>query len=129
MSNCPAKFDFLENMAVFIEAEVRKTWVAVKLHDRNWRRLGRAEVKRRIAEAVHSSYLSEGKKTGWVCPDPRQVLVFSEYPIIDDPVLYDGKEWKWVEKLLKSNPHFTEARYDSINAAVHYIFVEPLIVS
>jgi hypothetical protein len=73
MSNCPAKFDFLENMAVFIEAEVRKTWVAVKLHDRNWRRLGRAEVKRRIAEAVHSSYLSEGKKTGWVCPDPRQV--------------------------------------------------------
>jgi hypothetical protein len=83
-----------------------------------------------IGQAVKSSFLKEGKKTGWTTPDPNVVLVFTEYAWVPDP--WSGtqvrdeqdREWNQAAELLKKMG-WPNASWDSINSAVQIVYWRP----
>lgn len=114
---------FVEAVAKNIELVVQHAWEKVL------RRRGRhdhGEIYDSVLENVRSSMHHPGK---WFPGTPTKVVVSSEGGLIGDPLRSEKskQEWDEVVRLIKSIDQFEDAGWESHNAAVHYIWVRPVL--
>lgn len=79
-------------------------------------------------ESVRPTWSEVGVKQGWHDPDPGVVLVGTEYGWISDPWSYEDRHahrrWEQAMKLLRA-AGWDDVNFESINAAVHYVYWMP----
>lgn len=76
--------------------------------------------------SVRPSWGLDSVKQAWVKqPDPRVVVVGTEYGWIDDPYRSsaDNKKWDKVSKILTSEG-WGDVHWESINPAVHIVYID-----
>lgn len=83
-----------------------------------------------VGKVIRSSYLEEGKKTGWTKADPNVALVFTEYGWVPDPwsssQTRDEQDVEWTQATdLLKKMGWPNASWDSINPAVQYVYWRP----
>lgn len=74
--------------------------------------------------SVRPSWSIDGVKQGWHDPDPRVVVVGTEYSWIRDPYLtkLDHESWDKVMDIL-AKEGWGNVSFESINAAVHIVYI------
>jgi hypothetical protein len=95
-----------------------------------------------VAHAVRRSWLTGGRTAAshWIDPNPYVVLIFTECCpprgaefVVRDPYRdttgYDHRLWNRALERLRQNPWIADAGWESINAAVHYVWIKPRIMS
>ena len=76
-------------------------------------------------QSVRPSWALDSVNQNWTKPDPRVVVVGTEYGWVDDPYRSpaDNKRWDKVTKMLTSEG-WGNVHWESINAAVHIIYID-----
>jgi hypothetical protein len=77
--------------------------------------------------SIRSTWSEESVKQGWKDPDPRVVLIGSEYGWVRDPWSTDDednqqKAWAMAMEILKEDG-WGDVAWESINAGVHYVYI------
>lgn len=81
--------------------------------------------KEEYLQSVRPSWSEKSVKQGWHDPDPRVVVVGTEYGWIHDPYLSkaDHDKWEKLEKILEEEG-WGDVRWESINAAIHIVYID-----
>lgn len=98
------------------EAAVRKAFAKV---------YGKPQHSEYLERTILSSFYGRGEELGWTTPDPKVVLVLTEFSWVRDPFTSksDMQKWERVIKILKSEGY--NAGFDSINGGVQVVFIRP----
>jgi hypothetical protein len=75
--------------------------------------------------SVRPSWGLDSVKQGWHDPDPRVVVVGTEYGWVDDPYrsAADNRKWEKVQKIL-TDEGWGNVHWESINPAVHIVYID-----
>ena len=76
-------------------------------------------------QSIRPSWADDSVKQGWHDPDPRVVVVGTEYGWVQDPYrsTEDNKKWDEMEKILEKEG-WGRVNWESINPAVHIVYIE-----
>lgn len=76
--------------------------------------------------SIRSTWSDAGVKQGWHDPDPGVVLIGTEYSWVQDPwsPYDDHGRWEQAMALLRA-AGWDDVNFESINAAVHYVYWTP----
>lgn len=79
------------------------------------------------SESIRTSWSDVSVAQGWQNPDPRVVVIGTEYGWISDPwssVRNEHKLWEKAMQYLREDG-WDDVNFESINAAVHTVYILP----
>jgi hypothetical protein len=76
-------------------------------------------------KSIRSSWSMTSVKQGWVDPDPSVVVVGTEYGWVQDPHRHRDYHEMWEKTMLVLKDfNWGDTAWESINAAVHIVFIK-----
>lgn len=105
-----------DELAQEFELAVRRAFVEV---------YGAPKDLEKVERSILSSYSPKGRRLGWTDPDPKVVLVLTEFAWVEEPFRDDESVEKWgqVLSLLRSRG-WHDSHWDSINMGVQMVFYD-----
>lgn len=105
-----------EELAQEFELAVRRAFVEV---------YGVPKDLEKVERSILSSYSPKGQRLAWTSPDPKAVLVLTEFAWVDEPYNDEQSAEKWDEvKSLLQSRGWERAGWDSINPAVQMVYFD-----
>jgi hypothetical protein len=119
-----------------VELMVREAFVRAAMQNQEYAERGEMMIAAGVSSAVRSSWPRDNK---WLTggPNPHFVMIYTECCpklgayVVRDPFRdhHDHELWGHAIERLRQSPWIEDAGWDSINPAVHYVWVRPRLIA